>query len=182
MLAEDETDLLLFPPLRSAWAKRGQQAQVSLTGRNARRVLFGALNLRTGHRVLLVRPKQQAGDFCAFLEDVARRYAGRHVALLLDSDPSHTAVRSQRLAERLGITMLWLPVRSPELNPMDHLWRSAKQNVSANRQYVNIDLLAERVIQYLMRLTPRAALRKAGVLSGHFWLKLALSKKFLGPT
>jgi hypothetical protein len=182
VLAEDETDLLLFPPLRSAWAKRGQQAQVSLTGRNARRVLFGALNLRTGHRVFMVRIKQQAGDFCAFLEHIAHSYAGRHVALLLDGDPSHTAARSQRRAAQFGITMLWLPVRSPELNPMDHLWRSAKQNVSANRQYVNIDLQAERVIRYLSRLTPRAALRKAGVLSRHFWLKHALSKNFPRPT
>jgi transposase len=182
VLAEDETDILLFPPLRSAWAKRGQQARVSLTGRNASRVLFGALNLRTGHRVLLVRPKQRAGDFCAFLDDIARRYAGRHVALLLDSEPSHTAGRSQQLAARLGITMLWLPVRSPELNPMDHLWRSAKQNVSANRQYANVDLQAARVIRYVMRLTLRAALRKAGVLSRHFWLKSALSKNFPRPT
>ena len=66
ILAEDETDLLLFPPLRSGWAPRGAQAKVWLTGRNASRVL------------------------------------------------------------------LWLPKRSPHLNPMDHLWRDVKQNVCAN--------------------------------------------------
>jgi transposase len=48
VLAEDETNLLLFPPLRASWAQRGEPAPVPITGRNARRVVFGALNLRTG--------------------------------------------------------------------------------------------------------------------------------------
>ena len=44
MLFIDATILRLFPPLRCAWAFRGQQAEVRITGRNAKRVLFGAIN------------------------------------------------------------------------------------------------------------------------------------------
>jgi hypothetical protein len=182
ILAEDETELLLFPPLRFAWAPRGTQARVWLTGRNARRVLFGALNLRTGHLVLLCRERQKAPDFCAFLYEVRRRYRAHPVVLLLDGDPSHTAGPSQRLAATLDITLLWLPVRSPHLNPMDHLWRDVKQNVCANRQDVSIDLLVARVFRHLQSLPPRARLRKAGVLSPRFWLWSALSKYFCPPT
>ncbi len=47
LLAEDETVLLLFPALRSCRTLRGQPAFVPISGRNARRVIFGALNLRT---------------------------------------------------------------------------------------------------------------------------------------
>ena len=68
MLAEDETDLLLFPPLRAAWCRRGEAAAVWLSGRNARRVIFGAMNLRTGSRLLLPRPKGRSSDFQALLE------------------------------------------------------------------------------------------------------------------
>jgi hypothetical protein len=53
LLAEDETNLLLFPLLRSGLALRGQVAEVRLSGWNARRVIFGAMNLRTGHRLFL---------------------------------------------------------------------------------------------------------------------------------
>ena len=176
ILAEDETDLLLFPPLRAGWAPRGEQARVWLTGRNAKRVLFGAVNLRTGRRVLLCREHQRAPDFCAFLHKVRRNYRGRHVALLLDGDSSHIAQASQRLAAKLGITLLWLPKRSPHLNPMDHLWRDVKQNVCANRQDVSIDALVARVLRHMQRLPPRSVLRKAGVLSRRFWLRSALSK------
>ena len=182
LLAEDETDLLLFPPLRAGWAPRGEQARVWLTGRNAKRVLFGAVNLRTGRRLLLCREHQRAPDFCAFLHKLRRDYRGRHVALLLDGDSSHIAQASQRLAAKLGITLLWLPKRSPHLNPMDHLWRDVKQNVCANRQDASIDALVARVLRHMQRLPPRAVLRKAGVLSRRFWLRSALSKYFCPPT
>ena len=178
----DETDVMLFPPLRAAWAKRGQQVHVGLTGRNARRVIFGALNLRTGHRVLACHEHQRAPDFCAFLKELRRRYSERPLALLLDEDPSHTAQLSRGLAVKLDIRLLWLPHRSPELNPMEHLWRSAKQKVSANRQDATIERVVTRFLRYLERLTPRAALRKAGALSRHFWLRAALSKINPGPT
>ena len=178
----DETDVLLFPPLRAAWAKRGQQARVRLTGRDARRVIFGALDLRTGHRVLAVHAYQRAADFCAFLEDLRRRYHDRPVALLLDGDPSHTAQRSLHRAATLRIHLLWLPTRSPELNPIEHLWRSAKQKVSANRQEATIERVVARFMSYLERLTPCAALHKVGVLSPHFWLRAALSKINPRPT
>ncbi len=68
LLFEDETDLLLLPLLRACWAKRGQPAEIPLTGRNARRVVFGAIHGGTGHRLLLARRRQRREDFRAFLE------------------------------------------------------------------------------------------------------------------
>src|SRR5262245_61480314 len=79
VLCEDETALLLFPPLRACWAKRGQPAQVALMGSNARRVVFGTLNVRTGHRLFLVRPRQRGEDFRAFLQTLHHHYRGWHV-------------------------------------------------------------------------------------------------------
>ena len=59
LLFEDETILRLFPVLRRAWSLRGEQAKVPIRGCNARRVLFGALNPRTGHRILLRAPNMR---------------------------------------------------------------------------------------------------------------------------
>ncbi len=171
ILAEDETDLLLLPPLRASWSLRGHPQEVRLRGGNARRVLFGAVNLRTGHRVALVRERQRAEDFQPFLALLHRRYRAWHVVLLLDEDPSHTAKASQRLAAEYGIQLEWLPKRSPHLNPMDHLWRHVKGVALANRQYATVDDLVAHGLDSLRRLSARDALRKAGVLSPGFWLK-----------
>ena len=180
LLAEDETDLLLVPPLRACWARRGRRAEVLLSGRNARRVVFGALSLCTGYRLLLAREHQRAGDFQAFLRLLHGRYRGWHVALLLDEDPSHTAAGSRRLAGELGMTLLWLPKRCPELNPMESLWGQGKDSTSANKQYATIEEQVSRFIAHLSRLSAWEALHTAGVYSKQFWLKKTLSNYFCG--
>jgi hypothetical protein len=174
VLAQDETDLLLFPPLRAAWSKRGEVARVWLSGRNARRVIFGAMNLRTGTRLFVPRAKGRSGDFQAFLGEVRSAYRGWHVALLLDEDPCHTAQASLRAAE--GLTLLWLPKRSPKLNPLDALWGQGKDVISANKQYATIEEQVDRFLAHLRSLSDRETLHTSGVLSKKFWLKGALSK------
>src|SRR6185295_10281091 len=87
VLAQDETDLLLFPPLRAAWSKRGEAARVWLSGRNARRVIFGALDLRTGARLFVPRATGPSVDFQAFADEARSAYRGWHIALLPDEDP-----------------------------------------------------------------------------------------------
>jgi transposase len=173
LLFEDETDLLLFPPLRACWARRGESAEVVLSGRNARRVLFGAIHVRTGHRLLLPRRRQRAEDFQAFLQLVHDRYRGWPVWLLLDEDSSHTAHASIGLARELRIGLIWLPKRCPELNAMDHLWGHAKDEVCANSQASSIDHLVDSFVRYVQSLSPEEARKKAGILSEEFWLREA---------
>jgi hypothetical protein len=181
VLAEDETDLLLFPPLRSCWSLRGRRAEVRLSGRNARRVVFGMMNLWTGTRLFLAREHRWAVDFQAFLRLVHDRYRGWHVALLLDEDPSHTAKGSVQLAERFDMELLWLPKRCPELNPMESLWGEGKDVISANKQDADIEDQVQRFLAYLNSFSGVTALHTAGVLSGDFWLNEALSNYFCGP-
>ena len=171
VLVADETILRLFPPLRQAWGLRGSQVCVPVTGRNARRVLYGAINVRTGHRVLRRASSMRQGEVHAFLRDLRRRYrAKRRVWLILDQHGSHASVATRKLAKAIGVGLLFLPKQCPELNPMDHLWREAKRMVAANRQYDDIDQEAAAAERWFLWLTPREARRKAGMLSKNFWL------------
>jgi hypothetical protein len=170
--------LLLFPPLRSCWAQRGQPAVVRLCGWNARRVIFGAMNLDNGSRLFLPSERGQADDFQDFLGLVHDCCRGWHVVLLLDEDPSHAADDSVGWAEEYDIDLLWLPKRCPELNPLDTLWGQGKDCISANKQYASIDGQVERFLAHLQSLSGEEALQTAGVRSGHFWLARALSKDF----
>lgn len=147
-----------------------------MSGRNARRVVFGAMNLRTGHRLFLAREHQRSEDFQAFLHLIHHHYRGWQVAILLDEDSSHIAGASRRLASRFGMELIWLPKRSPHLNPMDHLWGDGKDQISANRQQASIDDHVARFLHYLSALSPREALEKGGVLSPGFWLKSVLRR------
>ena len=96
------------------------------------------------------------------------------MALLLDEDSCHTAKAS--VAAACGMTLLWLPKRSPKLNPMDTLWGQGKDVVSADKQYATIDEQVDRFLCHLRSLSNQEALHTSGVLSANFWLRGALSK------
>lgn len=171
VLVEDETILRLFPPLRQAWGMRGGQVCVPITGRNDRRVLYGAINVATGHRVTRRGRSMRLREFHAFLRDLRRRYrTGRRIWLLLDQHGTHDSPKTAQLAASLGIVLVPLPKQRPELNPMDHLWREAKAKVSGNRRFENIEQHAAAAENWVHDLSPREAKRKAGILSKNFWL------------
>ena len=97
----------LFPPLRAAWALKGTQAVVPITGRNAKRVLFGAIDLRTARRVVLICSHAGQADAQAFLRALRRRYRGAGwLWLLTDRASAHTAPQTQALADRLRMRLV----------------------------------------------------------------------------
>lgn len=172
VLFTDWTLLRLFPPLRAAWAPLGSAGTVLITGENAKAVLFGAIHVRTGHRVVLARAKAAGADARAFLLELRRHYRSpRTIWLLADRASAHTDQQTQRLADELRIRFVWLPKQAPELNAMDQLWRELKRVIAANRQAPTITALATSAMLWVLMLSPIEARRKAGLLSQHFWLR-----------
>jgi transposase len=169
-LFEDETDLLLFPPLRAGWFPRGKVARVPISGANAKRTIFGTIDVDTGHRIFVARDSPCAVDHQALLRLIRAEYGRRKVALLLDRASRHTAEESQGLAAKLDIELLWLPSRCVNVNPMDRLWEAGKDRMCANKQHTCIDHQAQLFIEYLHSLSPQQALKRAGILSKKFWL------------
>jgi transposase len=169
-LFEDETDLLLFPPLREGWFPREEQAEVPVSGQNAKRTMYGTLEVGTGRRVLVSRGGACAADFHVLLRLVRQRYGKAKVVLLLDRASRRTAEESRDLAAELEIELIWLPSRCINVNPMDCLWHWGKEWICANRQHASIDGQAELFIRYLKSLPPAEALRIGGILSANYWL------------
>ena len=159
MLAPDETDLLLLPPLRAGWSKRGEVARGWLSGRNARRVVFGAMNLRTGARVFVPREKGRSADFQALVREVRSAYRGWHVALVLDEDPCHTAKASLgavegmtlALAQELPRGMAAVPL-NPGVIDTDMLRQAWADGASA---YPKADQWAKKAAPFLLGLGPK---------------------------
>jgi len=167
----DETGLREFPPLRAAWARRGCQAEVVISGRNARRVLHGALNVRTGELVCVAREHGRGEDAAAGVAALGACRPAVPKLLIWDNAPPHHTRLVRQTAEAAGIVLGWLPFRSPELNPCEDLWRRLKAVVAANRAYPSVDELAARATAWLDSLAPPDVLRYAGLCSSKFdWL------------
>jgi transposase len=167
----DETTLREFPPLRAAWARRGQQQVVVVSGRNARRVVYGALNVATGEFESLVRERSRQDDCAAFVEALGRVRPGVPKLLIWDNAPPHHPQRVQAVAAAANIHLAFLPFRAPELMPCEDLWRLAKAVVAANRVYETVQKQAERAVAWLQALSPYERLLKTGLFGLKFqWL------------
>jgi transposase len=167
----DETLVTETPPLYSCYGRRGEQVQVPISGNRAKRVIHGALNIRTGAVLVLITEVWDQLTHQYLLHMIRAHWRGWHIVLFEDRGSPHTADDSRALAAELQIQVRFLPVATPELNAMDHLWRHVKHDVLSNRPTRSIDTSAEVACQYLLNLSPQQRLKKAGVLSGNFWLE-----------
>jgi transposase len=166
----DETIVTETPPLYYVYGRPGQQVRVPITGNRGKRILHGALNVHSGEVLLLITDAWDQLTHQAFLSMTRSHWRGWHIVLFEDRAGQHKAPASLAWAERLGIEVRLLPRATPELNAMDHLWRHAKREILASRSTQTVDRSALEACKFILDMTPQERLRKAGVLSGDFWL------------
>jgi transposase len=166
----DETIIPETPPLDAGYGRSGEQVEVPVSGSRAKRILHGALHVLSGEVLLLITEEWVAETHILFLEMIRSHWRGWHIVLFEDRGAPHTAEESRQRAAALGLEVRLLPRATPELNAMDQLWRHVKANALANRPTRSIDESAEAACQSIYQLHRRERLRKAGVLSGNFWL------------
>jgi transposase len=71
------------------------------------------------------------------LEEISSQVApGAHAVLILDQAGWHT---TKKLAVPENITLLPLPPRSPELNPVENIWQFMRDNWLSNRIFQSYD-------------------------------------------
>ena len=71
------------------------------------------------------------------LDEIAKDIApGRHAVLLLDKAGWHM---SPRLDPPENLTLLPLPAKSPELNPVENVWQFMRDNWLSNRIFFDYD-------------------------------------------
>jgi DDE superfamily endonuclease len=150
---------------------------VVISGRNARRVVHGALNIQTGQLVRVIRARNR-GEDCAALVEALAAYcpAGVPHLLIWGNAPPHHTHAARDAAAAAGIMIGWLPFRSPELNPCEAgalwaAWREMKRVVAANRAYADVDEQAARAIAWLDDRSGAENLHTSGLQSSKFdWL------------
>ncbi len=70
----------------------------------------------------------------------ARVTPGKHCALLLDQAGWHT---TGRLAVPSNITIVPLPAKCPELNPVENVWQFMRDNWLSNRVFHSYDAIVD---------------------------------------
>lgn len=75
----------------------------------------------------------KAEDFCKFLMNVRDYNPLGRICLVLDNFATHKAKRVREKANELDIMLIYLPPYSPDLNPIEYLWKSIKRLISISK-------------------------------------------------
>lgn len=123
------------------WADRGSHPRTVRQTQYEWIYLFGAVCPATGTSNGWLMPTANTDTMNIQLRDLSRQVgAGVEVLLILDQAGWHS---SHGLQVPDNITLLPLPPYSPELNPIELVWRYLRQRYLSNRHYSNHDALFE---------------------------------------
>jgi putative transposase len=76
--------------------------------------------------------KSKKEDVVDFLYEIRKHNPDKEIILILDNFRSHKASTVALVAAEIKITLIFLPPYSPDLNPIEFIWKSIKRQISTN--------------------------------------------------
>lgn len=176
MVLVDESGFMLQPLVRRTWAEKGRTPGIDQWDRRDRVSVIAALALSVKRQRLrlffrLLDHNAKAEDFVWFLNDL-RKELQRKLVVVWDNLGAHR--RTEHTLTVLGCR--WarfarLPPYAPELNPVEHVWTTAKWGRLANAPPDNVGQLKSNVTTELHSQSLEQQL-----LRSHFrWARLDLN-------
>jgi hypothetical protein len=137
---QDEARVGQQGTLTRLWAKRGARPRAPRDRRYEWAHLFGAICPARAVGAAWVVPKANAWAMTLHLQEISRQVAsGAHAVVILDGAGWHQAGGELRLPP--NISLLPLPPKSPELNPVENVWEYLRQNSLSLRVWDDYDAI-----------------------------------------
>lgn len=114
--------------------------------------LFGAVNVFTGKMIYMPSGIFNAETFLTFLKKIMKRKSkNKKLLIILDNARYHHAVLLKPFLKkyRNKLHLLFLPPYSPDLNPIERVWKLTRKICTHNQYFPTIDMLVEKVINQM---------------------------------
>lgn len=149
----DEVDIHLNPKLGFDWMLPGRQKTVVTPGKNVKRYLAGAKDVRTGRLHWVTWASKRSGLFIDLLERLLRVYpSAKVIHVILDNYVIHKSRQTRlALAGMPRIRLHFLPPYCPSFNPIERVWLDLHAEVTRNHRCRTINELMNEVEHYLKR-------------------------------
>jgi transposase len=147
-LYEDEVDIHLNPKIGYDWMGRGQQKKVLTPGKNVKRYLAGALDVRTGELHWVEGSKKDSWLFVELLGKLYQHYEkAKQIHVILDNYTIHSNgwVPWALLEAKGKIKLHLLPPYCPNDNRIERVWQDLHGEVTRNHTCPDMDTLMVEV-------------------------------------
>ncbi len=142
---------------------------------NARINWYGAYDFADGRTFIWHEGKCNGEHTAQFLQRMAQEMhtLGRQLIVIWDGAPWHRSKVVQRQAEHLDIELLPLPAYSPDLNPIEGLWKWMREDVTQHFCHESLDDLFTDCLAFIERINLEPA-----TLIKRLWPKFDLDPQY----
>ena len=146
----DSTHPMLNPVLSSGWIKKGKEFDVKTNSGRERVNINGAIEMNTLKVVSRSCKRVNGSTMSELLRAIRRKHPkAKRICVIMDNAGYNKSYEVQDMAEELGIKIEYLPSYSPNLNPIERLWKFMKKKVMANTYYPDIETFQEELMLFL---------------------------------
>ncbi len=132
------------------WTRRGITPIVRVIQGYKNFYAYSCVSPESGDHFTLFLPEINSDMMSLFLREFASGHTGERVVIILDQAGWH---RSKELKVPENIELIHLPPYSPELNPVERLWRHLKANAIHNILHSSLEELMDSLQEAIQNLT-----------------------------
>ena len=164
----DEAHIHQDADLGHGWAKRGERLWIASTspGLSARVSFYGLYLYNEGQVRLWPYPRANGEHTIEVLRRLRAEAPRGKLIVLWDGAPYHRAKTVREAARALDITLMPLPGYSPDLMPVEELWRWLREDVTYHHCHASAEDLTRRVADFEAHLN-----REPFVIADRLWVK-----------
>jgi transposase len=164
----DEAHIHLDADLGYGWAERGQRLWVASTspGLSARVSFYGLYFYNEGQVRLWPSPRANGEHTIDVLQRLRAAFPNEALLVLWDGAPYHRAKAVREVARTLDIELMPLPGYSPDLMPVEALWRWLREDVTYHHCHASAEDLTRRAAEFEARLN-----RDPLAIADRLWVK-----------
>lgn len=146
----DSTHPEFAPTITYGWIKKGENFDVKTNSGWRKRVnICGAIEIGSLDVVARTYKTVNKDSICDLLRAIRRKNPDeKRIYLVLDGAPYNRAKKVRNLAKNLNIKIVYLPPYSPNLNPIERLWKFMKKKVTANRYFEEFDDFKKNLVNF----------------------------------
>jgi transposase len=151
------------------WIRTGVNKPIATTASRTRVNLMGAINLENMGLVIDEYETIDSLSMEQFLTKVRNHYPRTPtIHLILDRGPYNTSKLTQIAARKLNIILHYLPPYSPNLNPIERLWKVMNENVRNNRVFSSAKEFRHAILHFFKVTWPKMAMSMTERINDNF--------------
>jgi len=141
--------------LSYGWIRTGQTKHVETTGSRTRLNIVGAIQLGNIAEAITAQYETINGEsIIDFMTKLRGQYGSKTVHLILDRSGYHRSMLVAEKAIELNIKLHFLPPYSPNLNPIERLWKVMNEKVRNNRFFKSSKDFKEAINRFFDDILP----------------------------